>query len=774
MAIEEIIPIVTTAGAWAWSKYKDDIIDSLLKKLGAKAKAQAVERTKSIWERVQWELAAKKYLNKIQLLYSTIKILGKSEPVSLEGIFTDVFILDKPTAFRRYDIKQLTQDPSEVERHAKRVGGLELVGEKKDAKRKRKQEANYRLFILGKPGAGKTTFLKYLALHATKGSLDSIPIFVSLKEWADSGLALMPFINKQFEICDFPDAEPFVEHVLNKGDVIVLFDGLDEVNQEGKQRDKMIAELRDFSRKYWYTQCLITCRIAATDYSFDYFTYVELADFNKEQIYTFAAKWFKDDPRKYELFRKELEKPEHKGLQDMASVPLLLALLCLSFDATLTFPQRRVEIYDEAIEALLKKWDSSRSIKRDEIYRGLSHGRKRQMFARIAALTFQASEYFVPQDKLAGYIVDYLRQLPDTEAGSDIDGEAILKSIEAQHGIFTERAHRIYSFSHLTFQEYLTAKHIVDDTSGRALKALLDTPHTYDDRWREVILMTASLLNNADGFFHHFQRSIINIISDNEYLAELLEWTDEKSRVLDTPEGRVTARLIYLYISLAFYWDHTLDRERARARQVAYERARELGLTVGFDLDSLLRHSTALPFALNDSVAKNQAVDLERYFDIEKELKFDAASSIHPSLALDFHLAKFLYTFRLTLLLSGEASRRGSISKLAAYYALVRQKYKSDLGSEVEDLLKNSAAQLSNLKDSELANFADAFRDTVMQRYNLRYERRLSKTEIESLTQFVTASRLLYQCMQLAAVADRKSLVERLLSLRDLPVIATD
>ena len=42
------------------------------------------------------------------------------------------------------------------------------------------------LFILGKPGAGKTTVLKHLALQAAQGHFDKIPIFVTLKDWADS------------------------------------------------------------------------------------------------------------------------------------------------------------------------------------------------------------------------------------------------------------------------------------------------------------------------------------------------------------------------------------------------------------------------------------------------------------------------------------------------------------------------------------------------------------------------------------------------------------
>src|SRR6185369_4492754 len=101
---------------------------------------------------------------------------------------------------------------------------------------------------------------KYLALKATDGVLDKVPIFVSLKQWDDSNLELFPFLVKQFEICDFPNADLFVRFILKHGYALVLFDGLDEVKQEAGRRDKMIHALRDFSDQYWDSQCVITCR----------------------------------------------------------------------------------------------------------------------------------------------------------------------------------------------------------------------------------------------------------------------------------------------------------------------------------------------------------------------------------------------------------------------------------------------------------------------------------------------------------------------------------
>lgn len=755
MVIEQIGPLASAAGAWAWSKYGEDIIRSLLKKFGSKTLDKTTEAAKEAWERVEWKLAAARYLNKIQKLYGTVCVLGKPDPVSLEGIFTDVLILDRPTAYRRYDIQELHEDPKRLEPDAaERQSGLELV----------QHPRNERLFILGKPGAGKTTFLKYIALQATQGKLDKVPIFVSLKEWTDSRLGLMQFLVKQFEICDFPEALTFVEHVLNKGDAIVLFDGLDEVNQEEERRSRAITDIRDFSNQYFDTQCLITCRIAATDYTFDHFSYVELADFNDEQIRTFARKWFKDDTQKYEMFEKEISKPENRRLYELASVPVLLTLLCLSFDETLEFPQRRVEVYEEAVDALLKKWDASRSIKRDEIYRGLTHNRKRQMLARVAAVTFQEGKYFVPQAELAGLIVEFLRQLPGTELSSDIDGEAVLKAIEAQHGILSERAQRLYSFSHLTFQEYFAAKHVVEDASGKSLRNLLGTETVVSDRWREVILMTASLLDNAEEFFERFSQSIAEVVAGERGVVELLAWADRKAQSAGAPEDVVLGRLYYLSLALIFDTDRSLNRERARACQVSYVRAQEFGRTLKAEADLFGDHLAALPLSINQQTADNKALELDRAFALAAEFEEYSPSIANPSLLLDAELSKLQFLADLLGYSVSERSRRAIAPKFAAHYARMRDRHRLDLGVDVEETLRQLASSDVASMQQPWAKFTDDLRSALQHQREVGYQWRITKRQVEMLSHVLQASELMYNCLQLAAVRDRKAIANSILS----------
>ncbi len=385
-----------------------------------------------------------------------------------------------------------------------------------------------RLFILGKPGAGKSTLLRWIALKAVEGKFPKVPVLIGIKKWSDSGLELLDFITQEFDICGFPEAKSFVEHVLDLGQIAVLLDGLDEVNQESQQRESITAKIRNFTRKYHKNKFLITCRNAATEYTFDKFFYVEIADFEHNQIRKFISNWFKSKKGQFEQFTAEFYKPKHNGLRELAKTPLLLALMCLAFEEGQSFPERLVDIYDESIDALLRKWDETRHITRDTIYQGLSTIRKQQMFAEIAAKSFEDKQQFFRQDDLSSRLRSFIEKLPSRNPKEDIDGMAILRAIVAQHGIFAEQAHWIYSFSHSTFQEYFTAKYIVDHVSDGSLQSLIEHRIT-DDRWTEVMLMTASLLSNADSFFDILGTAINNLIFHDQKITQIINWANEKA-----------------------------------------------------------------------------------------------------------------------------------------------------------------------------------------------------------------------------------------------------
>ena len=573
MVIETaVIGAGSVAGAWAWENYGKDLTNKVVGSLTGKAKER--------WEKSGWEKAKEAYKKSLRRQHAKIRVLGKSSDVDLEGIFTDVYILDEVTARQAYDIEELKKQHSARlhRRTPQREKGINLITD----------PDYHHLYILGKPGAGKTTFLRHLTLQAIDGNLDRVPIFISLKEWSDSDNSLLDFITKQFDNCHFPDAAPFITALLNSGQALIMFDGLDEVRQEDDKRQQSINALQDFSDKYYTNQILITCRIAASHYQFEGFQDVEISDFTESQQRSFIEKWFVDNPEKLKSFIEDFyKKEENEPIRELGNIPLLLSLLCINYDRRMNFPKRRADLYNEALDALLETWDSSRNIKRGEIYKDLSRNLKQAMFASIAAKTFPQGDYFIRRQRLENMIAEFLNGLSGTDIAAGIDGRAVLKAIEAQHSIFVERAKDIYAFSHLTFQEYYLAKYIVDHEAEGATERLLNN-HLLDNRWREVFLLTASLLNGADKFFILFRQKLDKLVMDNELLVNLLEWF-KKKRVSDLNDPFTLTltldRASALVFNLAHTRDHALTLAHALASDLDRDLASVLTRALASDLD---------------------------------------------------------------------------------------------------------------------------------------------------------------------------------------------
>lgn len=482
----------------------------------------------------------------------TMRVLDMTQPIELtgeRGIYTNVNILEKITGRRRLGIPELLQN-SDLENFERfglgkvsevRMPGLEAV------------KHYSKLMVLGKPGAGKTTFLKYLAMQCIEGQFQAnrVPFFISLKDFAEAPQQpdMLEYIAQQLLDCGVTDASVKAEQLLRQGRTLVLLDSLDEVRD--KETKRVLRQIRDISDRFHTNQFVITCRIAAKDYTFERFTEVEEADFDLEQIAIFAQNWFRlSDPVKADCFIQKLE--ENKSIQELATNPLLLTLLCLVFTETADFPANHSELCKEGLDVLLKKWDAKRSIERDQVYKNLSLQRKEDLLSQIALITFEQKDYFFKQKTVESYIADFISNLRDADPNPEVlrlDSEAVLKSIEVQHSLLVERARGIYSFSHLIFHEYFTARKImmscnpyaVDDSTLQGLVS-----HVTEKRWREVFLLTAGMLNSADVLLRLMKAQIDNLLAGDEKLQKFLYWVDEQARAVEAPYKLSAIRSFYL------------------------------------------------------------------------------------------------------------------------------------------------------------------------------------------------------------------------------------
>jgi predicted NACHT family NTPase len=350
-----------------------------------------------------------------------------------------------------------------------------------------------------------------------------------MREFVDDGrifeYSLERYLTQQWRL-----SEVETELVLSQGRGLILLDGLDEVT--GENRRKISKKIQQFVRSYPQNQLVITCRTQSQESRFERFDYVEVADFNKAQVNAFAEHWFKvvcsnaeEGHAKARQFLDKLSLEENKTIRELAITPILLSLTCAVFQAQGKFYSKRSKLYEEGLELLLEKWDKSRSIERDEIYRDLSMERKQELLSYLAVKKFEQAQYVLfEQEEIEGYIAEFLQI-------SRRDSRVVLRAIEAQHGLLIERSQKVWSFSHLTFQEYFVAKWFVDKTDWASLVKYITCQH-----WREVFLIGLTLAETeANRLLLRIQQAVSRLIAQDKKIQYFLTWVNQKSLSVQVP-----------------------------------------------------------------------------------------------------------------------------------------------------------------------------------------------------------------------------------------------
>jgi predicted NACHT family NTPase len=454
---------------------------------------------------------------------------------------------------------------------------------------------------------------------------------------------------------------------------------------------------------------VLTCRISTHEFKLEPFTEVEIADFDDQQIAVFVTKWFElKNPEHTESFLRKLQ--ESPRIRELATNPLLLTLMCLNFEESGYFANSRAALYKDGLYVLLKNWDAKRHIERDHVYRQLTPDRKEDLLSQLAYQTFKQGQYIFSEEIAKRQISQYIANLPSADTNEkhlDIDSEAVLKSIEGQHGLLISRAHEIYSFSHLTFQEYFTARQIAASCSPYAeadeiLQQLVQ--RVTDERWREVFLLVAEILPSADCFLQLLKQHTDDLVGQDQALQRFLGWTQEKAASTNTFYKPGALRAFYLYCSTpSFDRDSTLFFDSARDLGLAFVLAFNLGLARNRDLarDCDLAHDLALIRAL----ARARALVFDR--DLARDLVRDLAHDLDPEFC----------------------------------------QILGDLKAQLPDPDRSFSA-FKKWWTKHAPQWSEAFRNAAIQYRNIGHEWSFTSAQIELLQQYLEANLILVSCLK--------------------------
>ncbi len=587
--------------------------------------------------------------DKIQHLYSKIQLLNRQQ-IDVDRLYVDVYVLEKLASESYATIPGLLRS-SNLRNDFDRLG----LGQREKRSPGLEVAAQYpRLMVLGKPGSGKSTFLRYLAVVCCKGEFlaDHIPVLLELRFIRDvSQFNLLNIIHREFGLT----SQEQTEQILNQGNVLILLDGLDEVPIQ--LRRDVQDHIVEFSQQHYKNRLILTCRTQTTEYTLPMFDYVEVADFNAEQVEIFAQNWFAtlaETPEQgTELkaqFMAKLRSPQNKQTAELAVTPILLSLTCWVFNDLKNLPPKRSDLYEQGLNLLLKKWDEGRGIRRDsgsEIYRNLSVGERKKLLSHVAVCKFEQQQYLLfEQNEIQEYIAQYLRV-------STEDAEAVLEAIEAQHGLLIERARGIWSFSHLTFQEYFTAHYMSQDY--QQIEKLV-AQHLTEEHWQEVFLLIAELMPNGEQLLASIENAAHNCVNTPKFQA-LLVWASQVTSGsvsnFKPAAQRAAALILPLALPLSSVCDLPFDRTLELHTALAPDR--NIAINLASNLASSRARVRATAKALAEARARfhaNNPLDYDRNRAFEPKRTFDPNCSLALDLAHNFKTLKIFKNINLTMLIA--------------------------------------------------------------------------------------------------------------------------
>lgn len=521
------------------------------------------------------------YLTQLSRHNKDLKFTGIPDPVEKNEIdIPSIFVMPRVSEsvpvdyymsliqeMKSYEGTEFTDDEIQLNRKMEEKQKIKTVPIK--LSKVLEDSGNHRFVVLGEPGSGKSTLLKYLLLHAVQECLGHpreepyLPILVEIRRLE---LALGRNIDPGYNVLDFLyDSikryysvvlpEGFFESYLEKGRVLLMFDGLDEVAAESRRAEVQQMISTFVSRYNSGNRVIVTSRIAGYSrarFSTTAFRHFTLEDFNDEEIDEFIRHWYgtrERNPTEAELKIKDLKNTIEKKprIRELTRNPLLLTIVGVIHRYEADLPEDRLMLYDKATEALLHTWDNVRGIPDSDF--GLENKRR---FLEKVGFQLQSMEKgdeagtLIERYELHEILLEEFCKVFNCDK-RDARGKVdqFLEHIRLRAGLLTEMGPDRFGFVHKTFQEYFAAKWIANEAMlNFDLNIMWEYVGKYIDNsfWHETLLLSIRALPNKQALnilkriLGRDERGIEELVYYNhffvmKFLAEQGKWLQDRAFV---------------------------------------------------------------------------------------------------------------------------------------------------------------------------------------------------------------------------------------------------
>ncbi len=347
--------------------------------------------------------------------------------------------------------------------------------------------------VIGAPGAGKSTWSKWLQRETLKSDWSGIGVRVEFRDLKVDNLpSIYDLVRKAAgkQLAEDLTSER-IRKWLDDRQIALILDGFDEVKPT--ERNKFVEWIREISEVAKECAITITSRPLTSNHleklEENWQTW-EISPFDEERIITYISKWYANAPLLTDSNREiDAEDLAQSWLHDptlgpLTSNPLLLSTLLMVHHLDGKLPNGRANLYKRYVDGMLGIWDDRHKLEATDIH--ISPTEKRKVIQGIALHLFLAQKETIDENLLCEWLDSFLPKINISVSSVDV-----LEVLRERSGLIIGPG--VYSFAHKTIAEFLVAEAVLQgdqqDKSGNRIDRFRLFEYRNDDRWNTVLFL---------------------------------------------------------------------------------------------------------------------------------------------------------------------------------------------------------------------------------------------------------------------------------------------